>query len=664
MKKEITETIKIKKLLPYTWRVFFEGFGKLYEVERKVIPLILEKENLIINSPKATGKTEAVVAPVIERIIKEKKKRLSVLYISPTRALVNDLYRRLEVKFKKLNLKLNYKTGENTNLKSTQGGVMLITTPESLDSLVSRTPWMFKEVEIIILDEVHLYENSLRGEQLMILLRRLFSISGRLTNFYALSATIENIEEIAKKFFPMEKYKVIKIKQKLNIEYKLISGENLVENLIQEMKERNLKKLLLFTNSREEVEELGTCFSNHFNYGVWLHHGSLSRRLRREVEEEFNKATTGLCIATSTLEFGIDIIDIDAVVLIRPPKNRQTLLQRIGRGNRRKEEYFLCYGVYYSIFEWFLFQLLFEEEKLTWKPNTNTYPHFSVIVQQIFSYLYQKRKYGTTIESINKLFKEIIEENEVEKIIQHLIKKKFIEEDRFSLLRVGRNLKKLIFQGKIHSNLKEGERFSVIEGNTGKEIGKIEKIVPYFTLGKKKWKVVEIRNNKAIVQQTKSSPMLGKIFVGKIGRWIDWKKWQEMKIKAGIKEDELPYFNYKGEKIIFHFTGPIYGEIWGRALKSKGKKIEEIGGGVFWLKEDEEMERITTKELEEVVKKWFSQLKYYIEEGVFFPFLPKELQQKTVINQLNIEEFSQFINSLKLISIQKKMALSLLSLFS
>lgn len=669
MEKQVKETKEVKKLLPYTWGVFFGGYGRLYEVERKVIPLVLQGESLIINSPKATGKTEAVVAPVVEWVMKKKKKTLSILYVSPTRALVNDLYRRLRGKFEKLNLKLNYKTGENSNLTPTQPGVMLITTPESLDSLVSRVAWVFKELEVIILDEVHLYENSLRGEQLRILIRRLSSISKKLTKFYALSATIGNIEKVGEKFFNKKKYKIINIKQQLNIEYKLIPGENLVDNLIQEMKKRKLKKLLIFTNSREEVEELGNHFSKCFNYGIWLHHASLSRRTRKEVEEGFNKTNTGMCIATSTLELGIDIEDIDAVVLIRPPTDRETLMQRIGRGCRKKGGYFLCYGVYYSTLEWVLFQLLFEEEieeekKVTSKNNNGKYFYFSVIVQQVLSYLYQKRKYGTTRESIKKLVRGIIEEKEVEKIIQHLIEKEFIEEDRFWLLRVGKGLRELSLKGKIHSNIEKGDGVSVVEEITGKEIGKIDKITPYFTLGKKEWKVVEIKNKKVIVQQAKSSPMVGKVFARRGGNWLDWKKWQKVKVKMGIKEEEIPYFNYKREKIVFHFTGPIYGEIWGKAIKSKGKTIEEIGGGVFWLKEDEEIEKISYKELEEVVKKWYNQLKYYIERGMFFYLLPKELQQKTVINQLNIKEFSQFINSTKLVPIEKKKTFSLLSLFS
>ncbi|MCK4255548.1 DEAD/DEAH box helicase, partial [candidate division WOR-3 bacterium] len=90
---------QIRNNLPYTWSPFFSRFGKLTNIQRFTIPLILNGSNVVISSPKATGKTEAVLAPVLERQIKNPSDTLSIIYISPTRALVNDIYTRMKPAF-------------------------------------------------------------------------------------------------------------------------------------------------------------------------------------------------------------------------------------------------------------------------------------------------------------------------------------------------------------------------------------------------------------------------------------------------------------------------------------------------------------------------------------------------------------------------------------
>ncbi|MEO0077918.1 MAG: DEAD/DEAH box helicase, partial [candidate division WOR-3 bacterium] len=86
---------ELKAALRHTWTPFFSRFGRLTQVQTETIPKILAGDNLVVISPAASGKTEAVVAPAIERLLPDKRARFSMLYVSPTRALVNDLYRRL-----------------------------------------------------------------------------------------------------------------------------------------------------------------------------------------------------------------------------------------------------------------------------------------------------------------------------------------------------------------------------------------------------------------------------------------------------------------------------------------------------------------------------------------------------------------------------------------
>ena len=121
---------EIRDALKRTWIPFFSRFGRLTEVQVRAIPVILEGRNLVVISPAASGKTEAVVAPAVERLLPDRRGRFSVLYVSPTRALVNDLYRRLSEPLQYLELALARKTGDHPAIDESKLPFMLITTPE------------------------------------------------------------------------------------------------------------------------------------------------------------------------------------------------------------------------------------------------------------------------------------------------------------------------------------------------------------------------------------------------------------------------------------------------------------------------------------------------------------------------------------------------------
>jgi len=125
--------------------------------------MILDGRNVVVISPAASGKTEAVVAPAVERLLPECHDRFSILYVSPTRALVNDLYRRLSEPLEYLQLALARKTGDHPSIDEAKLPFMLITTPESFDSLLCRHTRIFKQLSAVILDELHLLDNTPRG---------------------------------------------------------------------------------------------------------------------------------------------------------------------------------------------------------------------------------------------------------------------------------------------------------------------------------------------------------------------------------------------------------------------------------------------------------------------------------------------------------------------
>jgi len=218
---------------------FFGRFGKLLPIQEKTIPLILKGKNAIIISSTASGKTEAVVAPLIERCLKENWEGLSILYISPTRALVNDMYYRLKEQLKELNISLSSKTGDKPQFNPNKLPNFLITTPESLDSLICRYPSSFKNVKAVVLDEIHLLDNTYRGDQLRILLKRLEYIAETDFNIYALSATIADPKDVGSRY--LKDFEVIMNPGKREIEYTLLRS---LEEVFNHARREKLKKLL------------------------------------------------------------------------------------------------------------------------------------------------------------------------------------------------------------------------------------------------------------------------------------------------------------------------------------------------------------------------------------------------------------------------------------
>lgn len=153
---------------------FFSRFGgKLTPIQIQTIPKILEGLNVVISSPTASGKTEAVMAPLAERFLVEHWHDLAVLYIVPTRALANDSLARIEGPLGDMGITCVLKHGDKPNLPSSALPNCLITTPESLDSLIARRSDIFTSLRAVVLDEIHLLDNTARGDQLRFLLRRL-----------------------------------------------------------------------------------------------------------------------------------------------------------------------------------------------------------------------------------------------------------------------------------------------------------------------------------------------------------------------------------------------------------------------------------------------------------------------------------------------------------
>ena len=188
--------------LPNTYRAFFGAFAHLHPIQRQVIAPLLEGQDLVLQSATGTGKTEAVLAPCIERMI-QAGRAAAVVYVVPTRALALDLERRLGPIFERLGLGLAVRTGD---LKRAGGGRpdLLLTTPESLDvtlgSANADLRGFIGRVQTVIIDEVHPLVYRYRGQQLAYLLERLARRSAFAVQRIALSATIADADAVIQFF--------------------------------------------------------------------------------------------------------------------------------------------------------------------------------------------------------------------------------------------------------------------------------------------------------------------------------------------------------------------------------------------------------------------------------------------------------------------------------
>lgn len=327
---------------PRVAAAFYGQFRQMRAPQSATVEPLLAGNNIVLAAGTGSGKTEAVLAPLVSRYWRQATKAGStpILYVAPTKALVNDLEKRIQLPLASLGLRVAVRHGDRDDLAGGQGGHVLVTTPESLDVLLFRGETTLQFVQAVVIDEVHLLYNTQRGLQLAILLQRLRSRLARELQWAALSATIGDLAHIQRFLFgPQSQATLLRFPAQRSIDahVRQIADEGDFLKLVRRLVGTDDAKLLVFVDSRRECERLATIASREpgLERAIFAHYSSLSPDVRVETERSFAASRKAICIATSTLELGIDIGDIDAVVLWGAPGSVESFLQRVGRGNRR-----------------------------------------------------------------------------------------------------------------------------------------------------------------------------------------------------------------------------------------------------------------------------------------------------------------------------------------
>lgn len=382
---------------------FFGRFGRLSPIQAAAIPTVLSGADTMLCAPTAGGKTEAVAAPLAERHLADPPDGLALLYVCPTRALVNDLHRRLQAPLARLGIAIGRKTSDHPVTSRGRLEPWLVTTPESFDSLLVRRPADLTGVRAVVLDEIHLFDGTPRGDQLRLLMARLRRVheaavargdrpaAARLQTVLV-SATMADPEGTAVLYAPGATAVRVEGKREIQTLGTQLGSAGTIGRALASLPRDEARKVLIFARSRAECEEVASALSGKPPYGhhVFAHHASLSRRARMAAEEAFHRAAYAVFVATTTLELGIDIGDVDWVVQFGPPASVGSFLQQIGRGCRRRRDVTKVLAVARGAAEEIVFEVLLAMARRGAVERPSRVLAASVLVQQTASYLLQR----------------------------------------------------------------------------------------------------------------------------------------------------------------------------------------------------------------------------------------------------------------------------------
>ncbi|TFG31444.1 DEAD/DEAH box helicase [Candidatus Thorarchaeota archaeon] len=330
-------------------------------IQEKAIPLLLEgRHNSLLLAPTGSGKTEAVLLPLLNTLQQMGKEGelfgFYIIYITPLKALNRDVFKRIIELCEHLGLTADVRHGDTTQYARRKQAIkppnLLITTPESLQAVLpgKRLRYHLKTVFAVIVDEVHDLAGSKRGTQLSLGLERLERLVGSEIMRVGLSATVGNPKEVARLLGGNKEIKTIwagydnrrvdlkiamplptdqhkKLARKLSYPPHSVARLETIVNLIEKH-----QSTLVFTNTRSFAEVLGAkmrALKPPYEFDV--HHGSLSKDARLSAEDKLKTGVSKAIIATSSLELGIDIGQADLVIQYSSPREVSRLVQRVGR---------------------------------------------------------------------------------------------------------------------------------------------------------------------------------------------------------------------------------------------------------------------------------------------------------------------------------------------
>ncbi|MBW3015421.1 ATP-dependent helicase [Candidatus Woesearchaeota archaeon] len=379
-KKPNTEEQLNNVLNPFVKDWFFSRFKSFSLPQLFGVMEIHSRNNILVSAPTGATKTLTGFLSILNELVDSAQKgiledKTYCVYISPLKALSNDIYKNLveplaeieKINGKELGIRIGVRTGDTTQTersKMTKNPPhILITTPESLAILLCSPKFRLhlSRVDWCIIDEIHALAENKRGVHLSLSMESLQRLSPGLCRV-GLSATVSPLEEVAKFLVGNDRScKIVDVQFIKNLDLRVVSPVDDLINTDYETLSRKTYELiddlihkhkttLIFTNTRSGTERVVHHLKSKFpkkyyeidegppekvSTLIGAHHGSLSKRHRLKIEESLRKGELKAVVCSTSLELGIDIGYIDLVICLGSPKSVARFLQRAGRAGHR-----------------------------------------------------------------------------------------------------------------------------------------------------------------------------------------------------------------------------------------------------------------------------------------------------------------------------------------
>jgi ATP-dependent helicase Lhr and Lhr-like helicase len=321
------------------------GFSNLRPVQELAAEALFAGSNAVILAPTAGGKTEAAMFPVIGELMAHPVTGVGALYVAPIKALLNNQEERLGTYTEMVGLRRFVWHGDTPDTQKRKfvkdPAELLMITPESLEVMLisPRVPvaQLFKKLRYAVIDEVHALAGTDRGAHLLSVIERLAALGSGDVQRVGLSATVGNPGAILEwlKGSSARNGVVVQTPKEPRSNKITVALPGSTADIAKVAAERAAgKKSLFFCQTRALAEAIAARMRGLGN-DVFVHHSSVSLEERKLAEDRFHYGQQACIVCTSTLELGIDVGDLDAVLQADAPSTVSSFLQRIGRTGRR-----------------------------------------------------------------------------------------------------------------------------------------------------------------------------------------------------------------------------------------------------------------------------------------------------------------------------------------
>jgi ATP-dependent Lhr-like helicase len=492
------------------------GWSTLRPTQLAAIAPIHAGSHCLLLAPTAGGKTEAAAIPMLSRMLTEAWPATSVLYICPIKALLNNLEHRLTHYAGLVGRRVGVWHGDISQSRKNRAlrdaPDILLTTPESIEAMlisvrVDRPAW-FGNLRAVIVDELHAFAADDRGWHMRSVLHRLDQYLERPLQRIGLSATVSNPIELLAWFAPSGTRAVVgsaSVSTEADVTIDHVASLENAATVISRL--HRGEKRLVFCDSRSSAEQLSSMLRAK-EMRTFVSHASLSVSERRQAEAAFTEEKDCVIVATSTLELGIDVGDLDRVIQIDSPSSVSSFLQRMGRTGRRAGALRNCLFLTTNDDAFMLALGVTKKWSEAWVeaavPPAEPWP---ILAQQALVLVLERGEVPTmeVVQLLHGSFPELATDD-ITALVEHLVEKQFLDRSE-GVVRVGPETERVYARGHYRDLLASFSGSMLLTGRHGSsEVGYIDPTVltgeqdnRLLLLAGRSWRVTEVEWSKRIV---------------------------------------------------------------------------------------------------------------------------------------------------------------------